>query len=42
MPKKLTVSVDLDDVVVLPVSVALDKITIGDVLSPSDLSEPYY
>jgi len=40
MPKQLTVSVDLDDVVVLPVSVPLDKISIGDVwIPPSDLPE---
>ena len=39
IPKQLNVSVDLDDVVVLPVSVPLDKVIIGDVLSPSDLSE---
>ena len=40
MPKQLTVSVDLDDVVVLPVSVPLDKISIGDVwVPPSDLPE---
>ena len=39
MPKQLKVSVDLDDVVVLPVSVPLDKVTFGDIVVSSDLSE---
>ena len=36
MPKQLKVSVDLDDVVLLPVSVPLDKITFGDIVVSSD------